>query len=108
VHAGDALVFDFGQSGQRRRIRPAIVGNLPYNISTPLLFHLPGFAHCVRDMHFMLQKEVVERMVARTRERRVRAPVGDAAIPLRHGPAARCAAGGVQSRRPGCTRQWSA
>jgi 16S rRNA (adenine1518-N6/adenine1519-N6)-dimethyltransferase len=41
-----------------------IVGNLPYNISTPLLFHLAGFAECVRDMYFMLQKEVVERMVA--------------------------------------------
>ena len=41
-----------------------IVGNLPYNISTPLLFHLADFAECVCDMHFMLQKEVVERMVA--------------------------------------------
>jgi 16S rRNA (adenine1518-N6/adenine1519-N6)-dimethyltransferase len=42
-----------------------IVGNLPYNISTPLLFHLAGYAERVRDMHFMLQREVVERMVAR-------------------------------------------
>jgi 16S rRNA (adenine1518-N6/adenine1519-N6)-dimethyltransferase len=41
-----------------------VVGNLPYNISTPLLFHLAGFADQVHDMHFMLQKEVVERMVA--------------------------------------------
>jgi 16S rRNA (adenine1518-N6/adenine1519-N6)-dimethyltransferase len=41
-----------------------VVGNLPYNISTPLLFHLAGFAEAVRDMHFMLQKEVVDRMVA--------------------------------------------
>jgi 16S rRNA (adenine1518-N6/adenine1519-N6)-dimethyltransferase len=41
-----------------------VVGNLPYNISTPLLFHLAGFADSVYDMHFMLQKEVVERMVA--------------------------------------------
>jgi 16S rRNA (adenine1518-N6/adenine1519-N6)-dimethyltransferase len=42
-----------------------IIGNLPYNISTPILFHLADFAERVRDMHFMLQREVVERMVAR-------------------------------------------
>jgi len=60
VHAGDALDFDFGSLGNDLRI----VGNLPYNISTPLLFHLAQYARCVRDMHFMLQKEVVERMVA--------------------------------------------
>jgi 16S rRNA (adenine1518-N6/adenine1519-N6)-dimethyltransferase len=41
-----------------------IVGNLPYNISTPILFHLLGYAHLVQDQHFMLQKEVVDRMVA--------------------------------------------
>ncbi len=41
-----------------------IVGNLPYNISTPILFHLLGYAHRVQDQHFMLQKEVVDRMVA--------------------------------------------
>jgi 16S rRNA (adenine1518-N6/adenine1519-N6)-dimethyltransferase len=60
VHQGDALAFDFAQfpSGMR------IVGNLPYNISTPLLFHLARYAERVRDMHFMLQLEVVERMVA--------------------------------------------
>ena len=60
VHEGDALEFDFSQfpSGMR------IVGNLPYNISTPLLFVLAAHARRVRDMHFMLQKEVVERMVA--------------------------------------------
>jgi 16S rRNA (adenine1518-N6/adenine1519-N6)-dimethyltransferase len=60
VHEADALEFDFGAlpSGAR------IVGNLPYNISTPLLFHLASHAERVRDMHFMLQLEVVERMVA--------------------------------------------
>ncbi len=42
-----------------------IVGNLPYNISTPILFHLLGFAHLVQDQHFMLQKEVIDRMVAK-------------------------------------------
>jgi 16S rRNA (adenine1518-N6/adenine1519-N6)-dimethyltransferase len=60
VHQADALEFDFGQFPHGMRI----VGNLPYNISTPLLFHLAGFADRVRDMHFMLQLEVVERMVA--------------------------------------------
>jgi 16S rRNA (adenine1518-N6/adenine1519-N6)-dimethyltransferase len=60
VHCADALEFDFAQfpSGMR------IAGNLPYNISTPLLFHLARLAGRVRDMHFMLQLEVVERMVA--------------------------------------------
>jgi 16S rRNA (adenine1518-N6/adenine1519-N6)-dimethyltransferase len=60
VHRADALAFDFGQFPAAMRI----VGNLPYNISTPLLFHLARFAERVRDMHFMLQLEVVERMVA--------------------------------------------
>jgi 16S rRNA (adenine1518-N6/adenine1519-N6)-dimethyltransferase len=63
VHSADALRFDFcalARAGERLRV----VGNLPYNISTPLLFHLLGQVHCIRDMHFMLQKEVVERMAA--------------------------------------------
>jgi 16S rRNA (adenine1518-N6/adenine1519-N6)-dimethyltransferase len=64
IHSGDALKFDFGSipvpEGQKLRI----VGNLPYNISSPLLFHLATFAPLVQDQHFMLQKEVVERMVA--------------------------------------------
>jgi 16S rRNA (adenine1518-N6/adenine1519-N6)-dimethyltransferase len=60
VHTGDVLEFDFSALPQNLRV----VGNLPYNISTPLLFHLARYAERVRDMHFMLQKEVVERMVA--------------------------------------------
>jgi 16S rRNA (adenine1518-N6/adenine1519-N6)-dimethyltransferase len=60
VHSCDALKFDFGSLGTELRI----IGNLPYNISTPLLFHLMEFAAQIRDMTFMLQKEVVERMVA--------------------------------------------
>jgi 16S rRNA (adenine1518-N6/adenine1519-N6)-dimethyltransferase len=60
VHVADALEFDFGQLPLGARI----VGNLPYNISTPLLFHLARFAERLRDLHFMLQREVVERMVA--------------------------------------------
>ncbi|HGO6286854.1 16S rRNA (adenine(1518)-N(6)/adenine(1519)-N(6))-dimethyltransferase RsmA, partial [Neisseria gonorrhoeae] len=60
IHEGDVLQFDFnGISGKKK-----IVGNLPYNISTPLLFKLAEVADDVADMHFMLQKEVVERMVA--------------------------------------------
>ncbi len=60
VHEGDALKFDFGALGDGLRV----VGNLPYNISSPLLFHLAESAAHIRDMHFMLQKEVVDRMAA--------------------------------------------
>ena len=64
IHSGDALKFDYASipvpEGQKLRI----VGNLPYNISSPLLFHLADFAEQIEDQHFMLQKEVVERMVA--------------------------------------------
>ena len=60
IHEGDVLQFDFSSVLGRKKI----VGNLPYNISTPLLFHLSRYADEVEDMHFMLQKEVVERMVA--------------------------------------------
>lgn len=63
VHLADALEFNFGElSTAGRPLR--LIGNLPYNISTPLLFHLLGFAAQVRDMHFMLQKEVVDRLTA--------------------------------------------
>lgn len=60
IHEGDALKFDFAALGAGLRV----VGNLPYNISTPLLFHLAESASAIRDIHVMLQKEVVERMVA--------------------------------------------
>jgi 16S rRNA (adenine1518-N6/adenine1519-N6)-dimethyltransferase len=64
LHSADALRFDFcslapAETGLR------VVGNLPYNISTPLMFHLLRQATCIRDMHFMLQKEVVDRMAAK-------------------------------------------
>ena len=60
IHNADALKFDFAQLGNRLRV----TGNLPYNISTPILFHLLDNVAHITDMHFMLQKEVVERMVA--------------------------------------------
>ncbi len=60
VHEGDALEFDFGSLPADLRV----VGNLPYNVSTPLLFHVARFAPRIRDCVFMLQKEVVDRMVA--------------------------------------------
>lgn len=63
LHAGDALQFDFGAL-QPAEGKLRIVGNLPYNISSPLLFHLARYAPLVEDQHFMLQKEVVQRMVA--------------------------------------------
>ena len=64
IHQGDALTFDFSQIPSEPDKKMRIVGNLPYNISTPLLFHLTRFKRQVEDQHFMLQKEVVERMVA--------------------------------------------
>ncbi|OFZ69307.1 MAG: 16S rRNA (adenine(1518)-N(6)/adenine(1519)-N(6))-dimethyltransferase, partial [Betaproteobacteria bacterium RBG_16_58_11] len=64
VHAGDALQFDFPTIARPAGRKLRVVGNLPYNISSPLLFHLAAIAPQVRDQHFMLQKEVVERMVA--------------------------------------------
>ena len=60
IHNADALKFDFTSLGQNLRV----TGNLPYNISTPILFHLLDNVSHITDMHFMLQKEVVERMVA--------------------------------------------
>ena len=76
VIESDVLKVDFAQLALQLTPAPGsgldsvsaklrIVGNLPYNISTPILFHLLGFAGVVADQHFMLQKEVVERMVAR-------------------------------------------
>ncbi len=64
VHAADALQFDFAGIPVPEGKKLRVVGNLPYNISSPLLFHLAQIAPQVQDQHFMLQKEVVERMVA--------------------------------------------
>jgi 16S rRNA (adenine1518-N6/adenine1519-N6)-dimethyltransferase len=69
VIESDVLKVDFAALAARWVTAPAtalrVVGNLPYNISTPILFHLLGFAHLIADQHFMLQKEVIDRMVAR-------------------------------------------
>ena len=63
IYEQDALKFDFGQLATKDKpLR--IFGNLPYNISTPLIFHLLTFKEHIQDMHFMLQKEVVERMAS--------------------------------------------
>jgi len=62
IHSADALRFDFSSLADGEKLR--IIGNLPYNISTPLMFHLLDNAYCIEDMHFMLQKEVVDRICA--------------------------------------------
>lgn len=63
IHSADALKFDFSAlADEGKKLR--IIGNLPYNISTPLMFHLLDNAYCIEDMHFMLQKEVVDRICA--------------------------------------------
>ncbi len=64
VHEVDALEYDFTRLAAERGGRLRLVGNLPYNISTPLLFHLLRHASAIEDMHVMLQKEVVLRMAA--------------------------------------------
>ncbi len=62
LHQGDALKLDFSTLADDSKLR--VVGNLPYNISTPLIFHLLSFAGLIEDMHFMLQREVVQRLAA--------------------------------------------
>ena len=64
LHAADALKFDYCQLCESAEQKLRIIGNLPYNISSPLLFHLMEQRHCIKDMHFMLQKEVVQRITA--------------------------------------------
>ena len=63
IHSADALKFDFSALAENNE-KLRIIGNLPYNISTPLMFHLLDNASCIDDMHFMLQKEVVDRICA--------------------------------------------
>ncbi|MEI6733083.1 MAG: 16S rRNA (adenine(1518)-N(6)/adenine(1519)-N(6))-dimethyltransferase RsmA [Comamonadaceae bacterium] len=67
VIEGDVLKVDFAElaSSLAGASKLRVVGNLPYNISTPILFHLLDFVDVIEDQHFMLQKEVVDRMVAR-------------------------------------------
>ena len=65
VIESDVLKVDFAELAARFAAPLRVVGNLPYNISTPILFHLLGFAHLIADQHFMLQKEVIDRMVAK-------------------------------------------
>ena len=66
VTEADVLKVDFAELARSLGVPKArVVGNLPYNISTPILFHLLGFVDAISDQHFMLQKEVIDRMVAR-------------------------------------------
>lgn len=60
----DAMTFNFAELAEQQGQPLRVFGNLPYNISTPLMFHLFSYTGSIRDMHFMLQKEVVNRLVA--------------------------------------------
>lgn len=64
IHQGDVLTFDF-HTLQKNKQKLRVLGNLPYNISTPLIFHLFTQLDAIQDMHFMLQQEVVDRMAAK-------------------------------------------
>ncbi|CAH0532565.1 Ribosomal RNA small subunit methyltransferase A [Vibrio stylophorae] len=63
INQADAMQFDFSALA-RPDYKMRVFGNLPYNVSTPLMFHLFSFSGCIQDMHFMLQKEVVNRLAA--------------------------------------------
>ena len=78
LHEADALEFDFAALAAQRGQRLRVVGNLPYNISTPLLFHLLRTPAAIADLHVMLQREVVERMAAGPGQRRLWPADGDA------------------------------
>ncbi len=65
VIESDVLKVDFAQFSNAKNTKLRVVGNLPYNISTPILFHLLEFVDVIEDQHFMLQKEVIDRMVAK-------------------------------------------
>ena len=80
LHVADALDVRLPHRSERDL---RVVGNLPYNISSPLLFHLADHADVVRDIHVMLQREVVARMTAGPGDEGLRAAVGDAADALR-------------------------
>jgi 16S rRNA (adenine1518-N6/adenine1519-N6)-dimethyltransferase len=69
IHQADALTFNF-RSLQNQKEKLRIIGNLPYNITTPLLFHLLDQSDCIEDMFFMLQREVVERICAQPGSKR--------------------------------------
>ena len=86
----DALKLDWTTVLEGRRLR--IIGNLPYNISSPLLFALMSAADRVIDQHFMLQREVVDRMVAEPGSKTYGQSERDAPVPLRHAQALRRAA----------------
>lgn len=64
IHSADALQFNFAALAGENSPKLRVIGNLPYNISTPLMFHLLKNAGAIEDMHFMLQKEVVARICA--------------------------------------------
>jgi 16S rRNA (adenine1518-N6/adenine1519-N6)-dimethyltransferase len=64
IHQQDAMKFNFAELAEQEGQALRVFGNLPYNISTPLMFHLFSYTQAIRDMHFMLQKEVVNRLVA--------------------------------------------
>ncbi len=64
IYQQDAMTMDFGDLSQKIGQPLRVFGNLPYNISTPLMFHLFSYTDAIADMHFMLQKEVVNRLVA--------------------------------------------
>ena len=95
IHQSDALRFDFTALAEQGPLR--VVGNLPYNISTPLIFHLLAQTGAIADMTFMLQKEVVERLAA--------APGGDGAVSLSGGLPVSGAARGVSTAPQGGFRR---
>ncbi|VTR26504.1 Ribosomal RNA small subunit methyltransferase A [Serratia fonticola] len=94
IHQQDAMTVNFAELAAVEGQSLRVFGNLPYNISTPLMFHLFSYTSAIRDMHFMLQKEVVNRLVAGPNSKGIRALDRDGAVLLqrysRVGSAADC------------------
>ncbi len=90
LHQADALKLDWRALARERGARLRVIGNLPYNISTPLLFRLLESADAILDMHFMLQREVVDRIVAAPGGASLRTADGDAGAARERHAGARC------------------
>ncbi|UMX56624.1 16S rRNA (adenine(1518)-N(6)/adenine(1519)-N(6))-dimethyltransferase RsmA [Escherichia coli] len=100
IYQQDAMTMNFGELAEKMGQPLRVFGNLPYNISTPLMFHLFSYTDAIADMHFMLQKEVVNRLVAGPNSKAYGPVKRDGAILLPGDPGTRSAAERVYPAPP--------